>query len=93
METLHIYAQACWHDEAWIAGNREGLTRLRDAIDKALLDGHGKSDRVFTADGEGYHVVAMKLADQEFGKLGMPYTAKIAAGGGTQWPWMMATEA
>lgn len=61
METLHIYAQSCWHDEAWIAGNREGLTRLRDAIDKALLDGKGNSDHVFTTDGEGYRVIAMKL--------------------------------
>lgn len=93
METLHIYAQSSWHDEAWIAGNREGLTRLRDAIDKALLDGKGNSDHVFTTDGEGYRVIAMKLTDEELGKLGMPYTDDIAAGGGTVWPWTMVPNA
>ena len=40
METLHIFGHAAWHDEAYIVGNEAGLTRLLDAIDKALEEGY-----------------------------------------------------
>lgn len=93
MEILHIYAQSCGHDEAWIAGNHEGLMRLRDAIDKALLDGRGDSDSVFTTDGEGYQVIAVQMTDAELGKLGMPYTDNIATSSGGVWPWTMVPNA
>lgn len=74
METLHIYAQAQWHDEAWIAGNEEGLRLLRDAIDKALIDRKAESDHVFTTDGEGYRVHVLSLTEIELDSLVMPYT-------------------
>ena len=88
METLHIYAQDCWHDEAWIAGNRDGLVKLRNAIDKAIVDGNGSSKRVFTNDSEAYQVKVIKLTDEQLGKLYLPYTDKdISEGSGTEWPW------
>lgn len=33
---VHVYAQAQYHDDCYVVGNIEGLTRLRDAIDKAI---------------------------------------------------------
>jgi hypothetical protein len=91
METLHIYGQASEHCPAWVAGNREGLLRLRDAIDKAILsDGLGKSEVVFCADGEGYTVTVMKLGAADLGGMAMPYTADEAEMAGGVWPWEVA---
>ncbi|MDD5704040.1 MAG: hypothetical protein PHU23_18565 [Dehalococcoidales bacterium] len=36
MKIIHIYDQPFEHSDARILGNREGLTSLRDAIDRAL---------------------------------------------------------
>jgi hypothetical protein len=50
---LHIYAQALWHDEALIIGDREAIEKLREACDKALLEGKAK-ESFMVSDGEGY---------------------------------------
>ena len=70
-ELLHIYAQPCWHEEAWIVGNRRGLEILRDAINQALAEGHGQTattpnEFVCTNDGEGYDVMVL-LEESEWG--------------------------
>jgi hypothetical protein len=85
---LHLYAQACEHDEAMISGNRESLIQLRDAIDEAIKTEHNgifrnpktimgmdtKSD-FFTKDGEGYTVLIRCVEDDgEFDKYSLPYT-------------------
>lgn len=56
-ELLNIHAQYQWHDDVLIVGNREGLMKLRDAIDRALSDAGPKAGNdVFASDGEGYGV-------------------------------------
>ena len=76
-EVLHCYAQAIWHDEAYLSGGRGALMALRSAIDAALRDGAGECD-VFASDGEAYtvHVVAMSDADAE--RQVVPYTEEPA---------------
>ena len=90
METLHVYGQEAWHDPAWIAGDRDGLLRLREAIDKALQSGLGVIEPVFTADGEGYVITVMQLNKDELSAMELPYTVDYARGSGGTTPWDQA---
>ncbi len=64
--------------------------RLRDAIDRAILDdGLGKSEVVYCTDGEGYSVTVMKLGAADMGGMAMPYTADEAEMAGGTYPWEM----
>lgn len=66
---VHILPQQCWHDPAFIVGNREGLTALRDAINDALIH-ESASTEVFADDGEGYRVAVVyrhDMSDVPFG--------------------------
>lgn len=77
--TLHIYAQFTNHDFAFILGDKGGLTRLRNALDSALLDwdkgGNGRDEcGTFASDGEGYRILVGVLSEEEAGKLATPYT-------------------
>jgi hypothetical protein len=82
METLHIYSQEIWHDEAYIAGTHEALTLLRDAIDAALKTGTGRAE-CFVCDGEGYRIEVVATDDEKMDKMAVPYTdpnARASAG-------------
>ena len=100
---LHVYGQHCEHDEVYIVGNREGLWRLKRALDKALIYEKGKliyhpeeSEEVMASDGEGYdvHVICNDTEWQgEYWKnLGLPYTASSSQDmrDDAIWPWMEA---
>jgi hypothetical protein len=53
METLQIYSQAGWHDNAIILGDIIALQRLKTMIDVAIE--HKQSVcTTFSSDGEGY---------------------------------------
>lgn len=75
--TLHIYAQDIWHFPAGIAGSREALTALRDALDEALRDGWSCLD-AFTNDGEGYSTYIAVADEATEPKLRLPYTDECA---------------
>src|SRR5690625_4592809 len=78
---LHIYAQTCWHDDAYIAGTRKGLEDLRDAISRAL-SGRPSIMQAFTGDGEGYDVYVFEASSDYMGtRLMMPYTDEHALDG------------
>lgn len=81
MELLHIYAQELNHDEAFIVGNKEGLLRLKEAIDKALNEEAYLSRNVFVSDGEGYNVVVIcndkEPQDDTWQNLILPYTNEM----------------
>jgi hypothetical protein len=64
---LALYAQPCEHFPAYIAGNRDGLIELRNAIDRALSTGDSEAE-VFQSDGEGYDV-SVVLAEGEDARL------------------------
>jgi hypothetical protein len=74
---IHLYGQLIWHDEALIIGNRAGLEKLIDALNRALISGKSKAG-ASTADGEGYdlHIVCQDKDWQSDGwqKLKLPYT-------------------
>lgn len=83
---LHIFNQYQQHDEAYIIGNKEALTALRDAINQALENekGLGATDFdecVKTVDGEGYQVLVVRNDDdwqaESWQNLQFPY--KIAS--------------
>lgn len=89
-ESLHLYAQLHWHDEAYIVGNRAGLEALRDAIARALneQDGRAQAD-VFTNDGEGYMAMVACVSDETMGRMRVPYTDEIAASPDGDGPWRL----
>lgn len=73
-DVLHIYPQLMWHDDAYIFGNRAGLTRLRDAINKALeLPASVAECESFTSDGEGYSTYVRIMSDKDADELRLPY--------------------
>jgi hypothetical protein len=88
IKLLHIYPQYQWHCEAYIVGNTEALTELRDALNRAIESGKaettGKKDGVFVSDGEGYDVVVIPVNEpwesETWNKLMYPYSDPIASG-------------
>jgi hypothetical protein len=83
--TLHLYAQSCEHDEAYIVGTREDLVILRDTIDRALSNkqaGRSSDDieKFFTADGEGYDVYVKVVPESVEANLQLPYAESIGRG-------------
>jgi len=81
---LHIYAQNWEHDESYIVGNKKGLIRLRDCLNKVINSGipnninHKESDVVFTSDGEGYEVTCINTNQDDMTRpvwteLALPY--------------------
>jgi hypothetical protein len=84
---LHIYAQQQSHDDAYIAGTRDMLEALRDAITVSIDTGIGKL-LAFSNDGEGYDVHVLCVTDDQAAKLAVPYTDDIASEhGDALWPW------
>lgn len=80
MNTLHVYAQSQWHDDAFVAGDRKSLEDLRSAIDRALAHGDGRAKATsFTNDGEGFDVHVLLLDDKTMDRLALPYTDEIAS--------------
>ena len=94
IKILHIHAQAYWHGDAWIVGNREALERLRELIYAALLGVIIKAD-FFTNDGEGYSVHIVPVEGQidtpAIASLAVPYIDPDAEEkrGDAVWPWKM----
>lgn len=84
---LHLHAASFWHDDAWVVGNREGLERLRAAIDRALQKG-GAHAAAFVNDGEGFHCFVAVESDSDMDRLNVPYTDEMAgsATDGCHWP-------
>ncbi|HEK9098924.1 hypothetical protein KFD70_05355 [Bacillus pfraonensis] len=73
-QTQHLYCQQMWHDDAYIIANRESLQQLRNAIDRALLQGEARYNS-FTSDGEGYTTFVKCLDDMEkWSELELPYS-------------------
>jgi len=75
---LHLYAQAFWHDAAYIGGGRAALLALRDAINDALHKGDGSAE-ASTSDGEVYTVHVVAMSDEDAMRQLVPYTDECAA--------------
>jgi hypothetical protein len=74
---VHIFAQAQWHDDAFIIGNREGLMRIRDAIDRALGENVRDAAAVSVSDGEGY--TCFVAVEEGMDDVRVPYTDPIGS--------------
>src|SRR5690348_14978169 len=95
METVHVYAQGAWHKEAYIAGNRSGLEKLRNALATALESGAADAN-VFVNDGEGYEICVRLVDDETANKLIVPYTEEYARGSrqdGEVYPYQLGANA
>jgi len=67
MMTLHVYSHHHPHDDIIIAGNREALQHLQEAIGEALSSLSSTSGLdTYCNDGEGYtiHIVATELINE-----------------------------
>lgn len=71
--TLHIYPQEFFHGEAWIAGTKEGLTALRDALTRAIDTNEPAATTAFPTDGEGYRVFVLPLSKDRMDELRLAY--------------------
>lgn len=88
-KVLHIFPQGSWHDEVMIAGNREGLLALKNAVEKALNNERFGESHAFVNDGEGFTILVAQLHPSEMDAFKVPYTdehAKALKGQGTD-PW------
>lgn len=73
--TLCIYSPQFWHDSAIILGDRDALTQLRDALNRALDRPETPSTaEVFAPDGEGYHVLISERTSEEMFGIAPAYT-------------------
>ena len=73
---LHLYGQQQWHDDAWIVGDRETLTALRDHLNY-LLNGSNTSTGFGSSceDGEGYLTFIVLAEDPKaWQTLQLPYS-------------------
>lgn len=80
MDILHIYAQDSWHQTATIVGNREGLQKLANALNKLLsiTSGHAETFETFANDGEGYECRVLWLEHEAtWQQIATPYTDDI----------------
>ena len=75
--SLHVYGPLWWHADSHIVGTDEALRGLRDAIDRALVDGAGYQD-CFTNDGEGFTLHVLRVDESTFNRLSLPYTDESA---------------
>ena len=79
MTTLHIYGQAGYHDDIYIAGDQRGLLLLAQAIIEALAAGHAEREGLSVSDGEGFNVRVMHISPpEELIEWAAPYTADYA---------------
>jgi hypothetical protein len=74
---MHVFGQDAWHQEVVIAGSRERLLALRQAIDDALEHKFGACTS-YVNDGEGYATIVCIPSDVELEALGVPYSADYA---------------
>lgn len=72
---VHLWSPYAFHEESYVIANREGLIKLKNAVDMALNTGQGKTE-VFVADGEGYDLHIF-ITDDEI-SMALPYTADYA---------------
>lgn len=70
---LHIHAQHCQHDEAFIIGNRDALIALRTAIDNVLTHNTPQIVDAFVSDGEGFEAHIVLRTDTEMSTEVVPY--------------------
>lgn len=81
---LHIYSHASWHVEVYIVGTMDGLSQLRDAINRAISDGQGRTKWSFVNDGEGYEVRIIRCSTEQAHRLTVPYIDDYAKLGDDQ---------
>lgn len=74
---LHVFGPEAHHDEVFLAGNKEALVALRDAIDLALITGVATA-LAYVNDGEGFEVYVLRASDKEMDNLAVPYSTDYA---------------
>jgi hypothetical protein len=74
---LHIFGPEAHHDESFIAGNREALVALRNAVELALISGVSTLSG-YVNDGEGFELYVMCASDKEMDNLAVPYSTDYA---------------
>lgn len=85
---LHIYGQEAFHDDVYIAGNREGMDLLCNAILRSM-NGALSGAEVSVCDGEWYTITVRVYSNEDAEKLAVPYTEDFAKERreAAIWPW------
>lgn len=74
----HVYAAEQWHDNVYIVGDEKALQRIKRAIEKALVEGHGICT-LRPNDDETYQLHVLKTTNPKLqDKLVLPYTEDVA---------------
>lgn len=75
MHKIHVYSHVAQHEEVFIVGTQKSLEALKNAITLSLDPGRKDPGCVeaATCDGEGYDLVVIKVDDQKFEQLELPY--------------------
>jgi hypothetical protein len=90
MEIVHLYAGPSYHMEGYIVASRQGLEKLRDAINKVLEGNNFAVTEVFTSDGEGYDLFVIKH-DTSWDDVALPYT-EYYQNNQAKWPYQLLKE-
>jgi hypothetical protein len=87
---IQIYAQSGPHDRAFICGTVDELKQLRDSLDLMLLENRDEAYLdTFTSDGEGYTLKIMRLEEEQFDQLILPYSDELYWGQPKKHPWSL----
>jgi hypothetical protein len=74
---VHLYPQYCEHFDGYVAGDRRGLERLRDAITLALDVGEAEL-MTMASDAEGYLLYVVRVPDEKVPHLMTAYSSEFS---------------
>ena len=79
------------HDPVLIFGTEVALRALRDAIDKALIQGSSATEGTMTKDGEGFQAIIIKATEDQMETVPLHYSDDIYGDAGDPLPEWVAT--
>jgi len=76
---LNIYSPISVNMDGYLIGTREGLSQVREAIEKSLVSNHGlASTSLISSDGEGFQIYVMKTDSEKMFTLQDMYNSELA---------------
>jgi len=75
---LNVYSPMSINMDGYLIGTREGLSQIREAIEKSLVSNHGlASTSLVSSDGEGYQIYIMKTDSEKMLSLQDMYNSDM----------------
>lgn len=72
-DILKIFGSKTYHDQVIIIGDKESLTKLKNAIEKTIENGNTSKFDSFESDGEGFDIFVKCETIENLDKLPLHY--------------------